>query len=256
MEGIDGFFGRTELLVGSEAMARIKGARVIVFGTGGVGSWCVEALVRTGIGHITLVDFDRVCESNVNRQLPATRSTIGQLKVEAIAARMRDINPDAEITVRCEMYDAATADTFNLRDNDYVIDATDSLDCKAMLIRRACEAGPHTRLYSSMGAALKVDPSRISVAEFWKVKGDPLAAALRRRFKKSGEFPCRKFKCVYSDELVKNRLPQPEENLTVSLEGATSSPKKRVNGTLAHITAIFGMTLASLVIRDLMQQEP
>lgn len=256
MEGIDGFFGRTELLVGSEAMARIKSARVIVFGTGGVGSWCVEALVRTGIGHITLVDFDRVCESNVNRQLPATRSTIGQLKVEAIAARMRDINPDAEITVRCEMYDASTADTFNLRDYDYVIDAIDSLDCKAMLIRRACEAGPHTRLYSSMGAALKVDPSRISVAEFWKVKGDPLAAALRRRFKKSGEFPCRKFKCVYSDELVKNRLPQPEENLTVSLEGATSSPKKRVNGTLAHITAIFGMTLASLVIRDLMQQEP
>ena len=123
MEGIDGFFGRTELLVGSEAMARIKSARVIVFGTGGVGSWCVEALVRTGIGHITLVDFDRVCESNVNRQLPATRSTIGQLKVEAIAARMRDINPDAGITVRCEMYDASTADTFNLRDYDYVIDA-------------------------------------------------------------------------------------------------------------------------------------
>ena len=135
-----------------------------------------------------------------------------------------------------------------------MIDAIDSLDCKALLIRRACEAGPHTRLFSSMGAALKIDPSRIAVAEFWKVKGDPLAAALRRRFKKSGEFPCRKFRCVYSDELVKNRLRQPEENLTVSLDGVASAPTKRVNGTLAHITAIFGMTLASLVIRDLIGQ--
>ena len=254
MEGIDGIFGRTELLVGSEAMERIKNARVIVFGTGGVGSWCVEALVRTGIGHITLVDFDRVCHSNVNRQLPATHSTIGQLKVEAIAARMRDINPDVDIEVRCEAYDARSADSFALREYDYVIDASDSLDCKALLIRRACEAGPHTRLFSSMGAALKIDPSRIAVAEFWKVKGDPLAAALRRRFKKSGEFPCRKFRCVYSDELVKNRLRQPEENLTVSLDGVASAPTKRVNGTLAHITAIFGMTLASLVIRDLIGQ--
>lgn len=251
MERIDGYFGRTELLVGSEALERIKSAKVIVFGMGGVGSWCVEALVRSGIHHITLVDFDRVCESNVNRQLPATRSTIGQLKVDAIAGRMHDINPDAEIITRCEMYDSTTADSFDLSGFDYVIDAIDSLDCKALLIRRACEAGPKTRLFSSMGAALKLDPSRIGVAEFWKVKGDPLAAALRRRFKRSGEYPCRKFKCVYSDELVPNRLSQPEGSLVMSLDGGSSTPTKRVNGSLAHITAIFGMTLASLVIRDI-----
>ncbi len=235
-------------------MERIKNARVIVFGTGGVGSWCIEALVRTGIGHLTLVDFDSVCESNINRQLPATHSTIGQLKVEAIAARMRDINPDVDITLRCEMYDSTTADTFRLADYDYVIDAIDSLDCKALLICRACEAGTRTRLFSSMGAALKLDPSRIAVAEFWKVKGDALAAALRRRFKKTGQFPCRKFRCVYSDEMVPNALAQPEENLTMTLAGATSAPRKRVNGTLAHITAIFGLTLASLVVRDLLSR--
>lgn len=240
---IDGMFGRTGLLLGTEVLDRMRQARVIVFGTGGVGSWCVEALVRTGIGHLTLVDFDRVCESNVNRQLPASSSTIGKLKVEAIAERMRDINPAVDIVARSEMYDAGSADTFVLSDYDYVIDAIDSLECKALLIRRACEAGPRTRLYSSMGAALKIDPSRIGVAEFWKVKGDPLAAALRRRFKKTGEYPCRKFRCVYSEELVPNVLPQPES--------ADGLRVRRVNGSLAHITAIFGMTLASLVIRDL-----
>ena len=237
MYGIDSIFGRAELLVGGEAMERMALTRVIVFGVGGVGSWCVEALVRSGIGHITIVDFDRVCESNVNRQLPATCSTLGELKVEVLSRRMRDINPDVDIVARNEMYTADTAEGFRLGDYDYVIDAIDSLENKALLIRRACEAGAATRLFSSMGAAMKLDPQRISVTEFWNVKGDPLAAALRRRFKKSGEFPRRKFKCVYSDELVRNRGEQPEG--------------KRVNGALAHITAIFGFTLASLVVRDI-----
>ena len=241
MYGIDSIFGRTELLVGSEAMERIATTRVIVFGVGGVGSWCVEALVRTGIGHITIVDFDRVCPSNVNRQLPATQSTLGELKVEVLRKRMLDINPDVEVEARAEMYTAETADAFALGEYDYVIDAIDSLDNKALLIRRACEVGAGTRLFSSMGAAMKLDAGRIGVAEFWSVKGDPLAAALRRKFKKSGEFPRRKFKCVYSDELVKNRGEQPAEG-------------KRVNGTLAHITAVFGFTLASLVVRDLVSR--
>ena len=140
---IDGMFGRTGLLLGTEVLDRMRQARVIVFGTGGVGSWCVEALVRTGIGHLTLVDFDRVCESNVNRQLPASSSTIGKLKVEAIAERMRDINPAVDIVARSEMYDAGSADTFVLSDYDYVIDAIDSLECKALLIRRAWPGRAH-----------------------------------------------------------------------------------------------------------------
>lgn len=240
MEGIDGMFGRVGLLLGDDALAKIKSKSVIVFGVGGVGSWCVESLVRSGIGRITIVDFDRVCESNINRQLVATTATVGQQKVDIMKRRILDINPDIVVDARCEMYTAETADTFHLEEYDYVIDAIDSIENKALLIRRACEIGASTRLFSSMGAALKLDPSRIGVAEFWKVKGCPLAAALRRRFKRSGEFPKRKFKCVYSDELVKNRGTQP------IIEG-----QKQVNGTLSHITAIFGFTLSWLVISDI-----
>lgn len=231
-------FGRTELLIGSDAMRRISGKRVILFGVGGVGSWCAEALIRSGFRHLTMVDFDRVNQSNINRQLPATQATIGQPKVEVMRKRLLEINPDADIVAREEMYTAETAGTYNLEEYDYVIDAIDSVADKALLICRACDAAAAgTRLFSSMGAALKTDPSRIAVAEFWKVRGCRLAAALRHRFKRSGQFPGHRFKCVYSDELVPNSIQQPQS-------------RKPVNGTLMHITAIFGLTLASLVIDD------
>lgn len=235
---IDGSFGRTELLIGSDAMGRISAKRVILFGVGGVGSWCAEALIRSGFRHLTMVDFDRVNQSNINRQLPATQATVGQPKVEVMRRRLLEINPEAEIEVRETMYTDETADTFRLEEYDYVIDAIDSVADKALLICRACDAATAgTRLFSSMGAALKTDPARVAVAEFWKVRGCRLAAALRHRFKRSGQFPCHRFKCVYSDELVPNRMQQP-------------ASRKPVNGTLMHITAIFGLTLASLVISD------
>ena len=235
---IDGSFGRTELLIGSDAMERISAKRVILFGVGGVGSWCAEALIRSGFRHLTMVDFDRVNQSNINRQLPATQATVGQPKVDVMRRRLLEINPEAEIVVRETMYTDETADTFRLEEYDYVIDAIDSVADKALLICHACDAAAAgTRLFSSMGAALKTDPSRVAVAEFWKVRGCRLAAALRHRFKRSGQFPCHRFKCVYSDELVPNRMQQP-------------ALRKPVNGTLMHITAIFGLTLASLVISD------
>lgn len=230
-------FSRTEMLLGTEAMARLKDVRVVIFGVGGVGSWCAEALVRTGVQHLTMVDPDVVVPSNLNRQLPATTQTIGQAKVEVLRQRFLDINPQAEITAVQDRYSQETASQYDFNHYDYVIDAIDSLSDKALLIRQACLSS--AQLFSSMGAALKSDPQRISVAEFWRVKGCPLARALRQKFKRDGLFPARKFKCIYSDELLKNQPNVPSD---------PQSP--RANGSLMHITAIFGLTLASLIIRD------
>ena len=209
--------------------------RVIIFGVGGVGSWCAEALIRTGITHLTIVDFDSVSPSNINRQLMATTATIGQPKVEVLRQRLLAINPLAEITALQQMLTEDSIEQFHLASYDYVIDAIDSLKNKALLILKTCETD--ARLFSSMGAALKLDPSRIRVTEFWKVEGDPLARALRKRFKSMQQYPQRKFQCVFSDELLAN---QP----------IAAPNAERANGSLMHITAIFGLTLASLVIRD------
>ncbi len=226
-------FQRAELLLGSETMKNLASQRVIIFGVGGVGSWCAEALIRTGIGKMTIVDFDSVDVTNVNRQLMATSQTVGEVKVEALKERLLSINPKAEITALRKTFTAETAEDFLLGDYDYVIDAIDSLKDKALLILLACQT--KARLFSSMGAALKLDPTKVQVAEFWKVKGDPLARALRNRFKKEQQLPQRKFKCVFSDEVV-----QP-------IEGTGK-------GSLVQITAVFGMTLASLVIQDVIKK--
>ncbi len=261
-----GIYRRTELLVGNDAMQRMANARVIIMGVGGVGSWCAESLVRTGVTHITIVDSDRVCVTNVNRQLMATTKTVGQVKVEALKARLLEINPKAEITALQKIYSAETADSFGLDDYDYIIDAIDSLENKALLIRHATST--KAKFYASMGAALKLNPSLIQVAEFWKVQGCPLARALRNKFKRSKQFPKRKFLCVYSPELMKNRgenhtcgssqclCPKakigPGDPNLVNHEWCTS--KAQINGTLAHTTAIFGFTLAGLVVQDLLAE--
>lgn len=226
---------RARILLGTASMDRLREARVIVFGVGGVGSWCVESLVRSGLRHITIVDDDRVCPSNVNRQLMATTATIGQVKVEAMRNHLLTVNPDAIIDARHERFTAGTAAGFDLDSYDYVVDAIDSVADKALLIELATRS--RAKLFSSMGAARKLDPTRVQVAEFFKVSGCPLARALRQRFKKSGRRPARKFKCVYSDELVPNLGEDPDA--------------ERANGSLMHITAIFGLTLAGLIIEDL-----
>ena len=255
-------FRRTELLLGNETVDRIAQQRVIIFGVGGVGSWCAESLVRSGIRQLTIVDSDRVCITNINRQLMATTKTVGQVKVEALRERLLTINPSAEITALQKIFTEETASDFHLETYDYIIDAIDSLKDKALLIELACQT--KAKFFSSMGAALKLDPTRIQVAEFWKVKGDPLARALRNRFKKQKRFPKRKFQCVFSDELLQNRghnatcgteqcmCPKakngPGDPTLLNHEWCSS--KAQINGTLAHITAIFGFILAGLVIQD------
>ena len=229
------YFERTELLLGKTAMAALQGKHVIVFGVGGVGGWCAESLVRSGIGKITIVDSDCVATSNINRQLVATTKTIGMPKVEVLKNRLLEINPYVQINAIQRFYCEESADDFVFDDYDYVVDAIDSLRDKALLILRACES--KATLFSSMGAALKSDLKRISVTEFWKVKGCPLAAALRRRFKQNKQFPKRKFKCVYSDEVLKNK---------------GMSTIEKANGTLVYATAVFGFTLASLVVQDVL----
>lgn len=235
-------FMRAELLLGSDVMEQIASKRVIVFGVGGVGSWCVECLVRSGIRRLTIVDCDKVCASNVNRQLMATTKTIGRAKVEALKERLLEINPNCEITALQKMYSEEMHEEFGLDQYDYIIDCIDSLKDKVSLIMRACET--HAVFFSSMGAALKMDPTKIQVAEFWKVRGCPLGSALRKRMKKSGLKPAHKFKCVYSEELLENRgsNPNSETNLIV---------KAQINGSMAHITSIFGLTIAGLVLNDI-----
>ncbi len=258
-----GIFKRTELLVGSNIMDTIAAQRAIIFGVGGVGSWCAESLVRSGIRHLTIVDSDRVCITNINRQLMATTKTVGHVKVEALRDRLLEINPHAEITALQMIYNEETANSFDLDSYDYIIDAIDSLKDKALLILRATAS--RAAFYSSMGAALKMDPLKVQVAEFWKVRGCPLGSALRKKFRKQKIKLSRKFQCVYSEELLDNlghnetcgtaacMCPKakqgPGDPSLVNHEWCSS--KAQINGTMAHITALFGFTLAGLVMDDI-----
>ncbi|MFA6360141.1 MAG: tRNA threonylcarbamoyladenosine dehydratase [Dysgonamonadaceae bacterium] len=246
-EPTENFFSRVELLLGKDALELIASQRVILFGVGGVGSWCAEALIRSGIKHLTIVDPDRVNISNINRQLPATTSTLGELKVEVLKKRLLEINPDAEIETIAQIYTEENSATFHLDNYHYIVDAIDTLSYKAHLLIESCKTD--AQVFASMGAGLKMDPLRIHITEFWKIKGCKLSAALRQKFRK-GESPSRKFQCVYSEELLQNKgenseLEEKEEG------GIISYYKRHTNGTMLHITGIFGFMLASLVINDI-----
>jgi len=242
-------FQRTELLLGKETMARLTNTRVILFGVGGVGSWCAESLIRSGIGHLTIVDSDEVNVTNINRQLMATTKTIGQSKVDTLKSRLLEINPSADIIAIKGIYNAESSASFDLESYHYIIDAIDSLENKIHLILTASKT--KAVLFSSMGAALKIDTSRIHIAEFWKVKGCPLAAAMRRRMKK-GEMPAKKFLCVYSDEVLENKGT---DILNDKPKIGWDTKKAQINGTVSHITAIFGFKLAGLVIKNIYEQK-
>ncbi len=229
-------FQRSEMVLGSAAMERIQSLRIIIFGIGGVGSWCAEALVRSGFYNLTLVDYDTVAASNINRQAPALHSTIGMTKTTALAQRLRDINPEAEITECSETFTPENSDTFHLHDYDVIIDAIDSVHNKIHLIREACKT--QAFFISSMGAARKMEASMVSIAPFWKVKNCLFARRLRKLMRK-GEMPERDFLCVYSTE------QNDESHELHTVDGV----QKRVNGSLMHITATFGMHIAGEVLK-------
>ena len=260
-------FHRTRLLVGDRVLQGIGALRVILFGVGGVGSWCAESLVRSGVRRLTLVDSDRVSITNVNRQMPATVPTVGRVKVEVVRERLLSINPDAEICAVQDLYCAENAETFALDTYDVIIDAIDSLAEKAHLILRATQT--EALFVSSMGAALKMDPTRVQIAEFGHVRGCPLARALRNKFKRAKTWPKRKFRCVFSDEVLPNLgvddITEPEPTVAEStdheegradlLHHSWNDRKAQINGTLSHITAIFGFTLAGIVIDNIYREE-
>ena len=237
-------FNRTKRLVGDSVMERISQKRVILFGVGGVGSWCAESLVRSGIQNLTIVDSDNVSITNVNRQLMATTKTVGKVKVEVLKERLLEINPNANIDARAELYEEANTEKFQLDTFDYIIDAIDSLESKMQLLLHATQT--KAMVLSSMGAALKMDPTKIKVVEFWKVTGCPLARSLRDKFKTKKLKPHKKVPCVYSEELLQNLGGIPEN------DGAPAEfHKVAYNGTMAHAVAIFGFTLAGLVMQDI-----
>ena len=218
-------FTRTIQLIGEDGFRALQNAHVILFGVGGVGGWCAETLLRTGIGHLTIVDFDKVDITNINRQVVATLDNIGQSKVFEMQKRLLTIAPEADIQAIDRQYNADTADTFDLAQYDILIDAIDMVECKTLLLYRATQAG--CKVYSSMGAGRKTDPQKIRTTEFWKVQGCPFARALRTKMKKAGLMPASKIQCVYSEEISGDQ------------------------GTLAPVVGVFGMTLASLVINEL-----
>jgi tRNA A37 threonylcarbamoyladenosine dehydratase len=250
-----GIFQRTELLLGKSFIERASIKCVIIFGIGGVGSWCAESLVRSGIRKLTIVDSDLVCVTNLNRQLLATTKTVGKVKTNVLKERLLEINPKAEIKALQKIYSPETSELFELDSYDFIIDAIDSLSNKVHLIQTATKT--NATFFSSMGAALKMDPTRIKVAEFWKVQGCPLGAALRGRLKKLGGTN-KKFLCVYSDELLqnkgeKNEMNKPELSTEQNeLKSDNWSDKKvRINGTTSYMPAMFGMTIAGLVIQTI-----
>jgi len=261
-----GIFQRTQLLLGKSFIEKASEKRVIIFGIGGVGSWCAESLVRSGIGHLTIVDSDRVCITNINRQLMATAKTVGKVKTDVLRERLLEINPKADIVALQKIYSPETSESFELDTYDFIIDGIDSLSNKVHLIQTATKT--NATFYSSMGAALKMDPTRIKVVEFWKVQGCPLGAALRSRIKKSGGVS-KKFMCVYSDELLENKgenescgtdkcmcpksLHGPGDPDLVDHEWC--SLKAKINGTTSYMPAMFGMTIAGLVVQAIEKEE-
>ncbi len=228
-------FSRTEQMLGAEAMSRLRGSRVAVFGIGGVGGYAVEALARTGIGTLDLIDSDTVCESNLNRQIIALHSTLGQNKVDAAAVRIRDICPETTVNRHCCFFLPETAEQFDFSQYDYVLDAIDTVKGKLEIILRAKAAG--VPVISCMGAGNKLDPTALRVADIYKTKVCPLARVMRYELRRRGVDA---LKVVYSEEPPAVGAP-PEGNT-----GRRSTP-----GSVMFVPAAAGLILAGEVIRDL-----
>ena len=233
-------FSRTELLLGKEAMDRLKQSRVAVFGVGGVGGHVCEALVRSGVGHFDLIDSDTVNITNINRQIIATTSTIGRLKVDVMKERMLDINPEVSVCVHPCFFLPENAHQFSFEEYDYVVDAVDTVTAKIELVVRANEY--QTPIISSMGAGNKLDGSAFRVADIYKTKVCPLAKVMRRELKKRG---IRRLKVVYSEEMP----------LTPSESEEQTDSRKRIPGSTAFVPSVAGLIIAGEVVKDLTEKE-
>ncbi|WP_312636189.1 tRNA threonylcarbamoyladenosine dehydratase [Oscillibacter sp.] len=244
-------FSRTQLLLGADGMEKLSAARVAVFGIGGVGGYTAEALARSGVGTLDLIDDDRVCLTNVNRQIFATRKTVGQYKVDVAQERILEINPDAVVHTYKTFYAPQTAAQFDFTQYDYVVDAIDTVTGKLELVEQAQSAG--VPIISSMGAGNKMDPTAFEVTDIYKTSVCPLARVMRRELKKRG---IRKLKVVYSREPAMT----PIDDMTISCRTHCICPpgtarkctqRRQVPGSNAFVPPVAGLILAGEVVKDL-----
>ena len=244
-------FSRTELLLGKEGMERLANARVAVFGIGGVGGYVCEALVRSGVGAFDLIDDDKVCLTNLNRQIIATRKTVGRYKTEVMKEHMFEINPNVKVTMHNCFFLPENADEFPFEEYDYVVDAVDTVTAKISLVMKAQEAG--VPIISSMGAGNKLDASKFQVADIYKTKVCPLAKVMRRELKKRG---VKKLKVVYSEEMP----IQPVDDMAISCRTNCICPpgakhkctdRRAIPGSVAFVPSVVGLIIAGEVVKDL-----
>jgi len=235
-------FSRTELIFGGDAMDKLKNARVAVFGVGGVGGYTVEALARSGVGAIDIIDDDKVCPSNINRQIIATTKTVGQYKVDAAKQRILDINPDCKVTAHRTFYMPDTAELFDFTEYDYIVDAVDTVTAKIALAENAAAAG--TQIISSMGAGNKLDPTAFEVTDIYKTSVCPLAKVMRYELKRRG---IKKLKVVYSKE--KPISPAVSNEETTSCDNGSKC--RQIPGSNAFVPSVVGLIIAGEVIKDI-----
>lgn len=249
-------FSRTELLYGKDAMEKLAQARVAVFGVGGVGGYTVEALIRSGIGAIDLIDNDKVCLTNINRQIYATRKTVGKYKVDVAAERIAEINPDAVVRTYKTFYMPETSSQFDFTQYDYIVDAIDTVKGKIELVMNAAKAG--TPIISSMGAGNKIDPSAFEVSDIFKTSVCPLARVMRAELKKRG---IKKLKVVYSKE----KPIAPVDDMAISCRTNCICPpgtarkctqRRQVPGSTAFVPSVVGLIIAGEIINDLTGKRP
>lgn len=249
-------FSRTELLYGKDAMEKLAQARVAVFGVGGVGGYTVEALVRSGIGAIDLIDDDKVCLTNINRQIYATRKTVGKYKVDVAAERIAEINPDAVVRTYKTFYMPETSSQFDFTQYDYIVDAIDTVKGKIELVMNAAKAD--TPIISSMGAGNKIDPSAFEVSDIFKTSVCPLARVMRAELKKRG---IKKLKVVYSKE----KPIAPVDDMAISCRTNCICPpgtarkctqRRQVPGSTAFVPSVVGLIIAGEIINDLTGKRP
>ena len=244
-------FSRTQLLLGKEGMDKLANARVAVFGVGGVGGFTVEALARSGVGTIDLIDDDKVCLTNINRQIFALRSTIGKYKVDVAAERLRDINQKIQVNTYKTFYMPDTADQFDFTQYDYIVDAIDTITGKLEMVMQAHKAG--TPIICSMGAGNKLDPTAFRVADIYQTSVDPLARVMRHELRKRG---IKKLKVVYSEEPPM----RPIEDMAISCRNHCVCPpgtarkcteRRDIPGSNAFVPSVVGLIVAGEVIKDL-----
>lgn len=248
-------FSRTELLLGKEAMNKLSGSRVAVFGIGGVGGYACEALVRSGVGAFDLIDDDKVCLTNLNRQIIATRKTVGKYKVEVMKDRILEINPDADVRIHKCFFLPENADEFPFEEYDYIVDAVDTVTAKITLVMKAQEK--NVPIISSMGAGNKLDGSQFKVSDIYKTKMCPLAKVMRRELKKRS---VKKLKVVYSEE----KPIKPFEDMSISCRTNCICPpgakhkcteRRDIPGSVAFVPSVAGLILAGEVVKDLCRVE-